>query len=106
MITEVSAHLIVFGWGFVPAVAYLTYGITYNAWEQRWAQKFRGPKPEDSKWSDDKYHDTDLEAFYHRLIEDCRERILWRIVVVIPFVAGVAVWLVWWLIYLSVGWLG
>lgn len=95
-------YIIVFAWGFIPAALWLGYSVVEHSWSQRWAQKFRGPKPEDSNWDDEMFHDTDLEAFYHRFKDDAVNNFRWSVMIATPFVVGIIVSVVWWLIYYSI----
>lgn len=99
---SVKEFLVVFAWGFIPAALWLLYSTLEYSWSQRWAQKFRGPKPDDSNWDDNMFHDSDLEAFYYRLIDDAKNNFRWSVITVTPFIAGVAVSIAYWAIYYSV----
>ena len=95
-------YLVVFGWGFIPTSLWLWYDMLKYAWTDRWNQKFKGPMPEDSNWDEDMFHDSDLEAFAYRVYEHATNKWRWSVIIATPFVVGLIVSMVFWLIYYTV----
>lgn len=90
-------HIVVFLWGFVPATLWLGYWVIGDLWRERWTGKYQGSNTESAYW-----HKTDLEAFLCNFVDHTHPNICWWKVIVTPFIVGLVVSMIWWLIYTTV----
>jgi len=89
MIEDPTTHIVIFLWGFIPPAVWAIHGITMHSWENRWHQRFRGQKPDDSNWDEEYFYDSDWAAFWDELTHRLKNKVDWKFVIGFPISSGI-----------------